>query len=63
MAAQLRLQDAKQKLLTYGKMAQKTKEEAMTEFENDEYKSDDQHICDWVQQNVTIPSFHTLQAC
>ena len=61
MAAQLRLQDAKQRLLEAGKEAQKYKDEAKTAFDNDEFKSDDQHIGDWVVQNVIIPSYHTLQ--
>jgi hypothetical protein len=54
MAAQLRLQDAKEKVLTYGKQVQKVKDEAKTAFDNDEFKSDDQDICQWVTQNYPM---------
>ncbi|KAJ4007582.1 hypothetical protein NW752_010247 [Fusarium irregulare] len=53
MAARTSLQDAKGMLLEAGKEAQKFKEKAKTDFENDDYKPDDLDISTWTIQNCT----------
>ena len=48
MASEARLQMAKENVLKAGKEAQKAKEEAKTEFDNDELKSGDESLAIWV---------------
>ncbi|RBR12242.1 uncharacterized protein FIESC28_08728 [Fusarium coffeatum] len=55
MAAQIRLQYGKAKVLEVGKAAQKTKEEAKTVFDNDGCKPDDQDLYQWVTLNYPKP--------
>ena len=62
MASEARLQVTKENVLKAGKDAQKAKEDAKTAFENDEYKSDDQSLSQWVVQNVIADSYHIFQA-